>query len=133
MRIKNKVGKKIATLVLAAAMAVGGSLSVFAATGFIVTNPSLSYLNKVYFVTGSMAYTAPSNTSTSYYLQVKVTGIAKNGQSYEVYDQAGYGYGTASATTTMMPARPIYIENQGSYNTGAGGFIIVETKGVNNP
>lgn len=131
MRLEKKIGKKIATLALAAAMAVGGSLSVFAATGFTVSAPSLAYLNGGYVVSGGMSYSS-STSSTSYYLLVEVTGLARVNGKNKLYEASGYGYGAASAMTETIPTRPSYIENRGSYNTGSG-FREVDVKYVNNP
>lgn len=56
MKLKKKIGKKIATLTFAAAMAAGGSLSIFAATGFTVSDPLLSYFNNGYFIADLPCY-----------------------------------------------------------------------------
>lgn len=126
-----KAGKKIAVLALAAAMAVGGSLSVFAATGFTVSTPSLSIIKDEYFVTGGMSYYS-SGSSTSYYLLVEVEGVIKVNERDIMYEKSGYGYGKASATTDGMSIRPWYMENKGSYNSGSG-FTVVDTKIIKNP
>ena len=132
MKLKKMVGKKIATLALAATMAVGGSLSVFAATGFTLSEPSLVHLSG-YLVTGSMSYYAPTNTSTSYYLLVNVSGIYRGSSGLVTELKSGYGYAKASATTDSMTTKPFYIENEGKYNTGVGGFINYDVKSVYNP
>ena len=126
-----KLSRKLVTLSLAIVMAEGGSLSVFAATGFTVSDPSLTYLNGGYIVSGGMSYSSSSG-STSYYLRDVVTGLAKVNGSSTVYEKAGYEYGKASAMTDNMPARPYFIQNEGSYNSGTG-FVIVDTKIKTNP
>lgn len=131
MKLKKKVEKKIATLALAAAMAVGGCMSVFAATGFTVSAPSLSYLNNGYFVTGSMSYNS-SGSSTSYYLLDEVEGVITVNERDITYKKSGYGYGKASATTEKITIRPSYMVNKGSYNSGSG-FTTVDIKRIDNP
>lgn len=130
MKVKKKIGRKIAALTLAVAMAVGGSMSVFAATGFTVSEPSLSIIKDKYFVTGGMSYYS-SGSSTSYYLLVEVKGVIKAGGRDIIYTKSGYGYGKASATTDEISLKPWYMENTGSYNSGSG-FTIVDVKKVYN-
>ncbi len=130
MKLKKKIGRKIAALTLAVAMAVGGYMSVFAATGFTVSNPSLSVIKDKYFVTGGMSYYS-TGSSTSYYLLVEVKGVIKAGGRDIIYTKPGYGYGKASATTDEISLKPWYMENKGSYNSGSG-FTVVDVKKVYN-